>query len=75
MGTRSVWLFINTVRPNCKQETKTDDTTAENQGVTIKSFLQRHSLIIGLALMFLYTWTIDLSNSASCRSKFRSRWP
>lgn len=29
----------------------------------MKSFLQRHSLIIGLALMFLYTWTIDLSNS------------
>ena len=25
--------------------------------------LKRHSLIIGLALMFLYTWTIDLSNS------------
>ena len=29
----------------------------------MKAFLKRHSLIIGLALMFLYTWTIDLSNS------------
>ena len=29
----------------------------------MNSFLQRHSLIIGLALMFLYTWTIDISNS------------
>jgi membrane protease YdiL (CAAX protease family) len=27
------------------------------------NFLKRHSLIIGIALMFLYTWTIDLSNS------------
>lgn len=29
----------------------------------MKIFLKRHSLIIGLVLMFLYTWTIDLSNS------------
>lgn len=29
----------------------------------MKPFLRRHSLVIGLALMFLYTWTIDLSNS------------
>ncbi len=29
----------------------------------MKPFLKRHSLIIGLVLMFLYTWTIDLSNS------------
>jgi membrane protease YdiL (CAAX protease family) len=29
----------------------------------MKNFLKRHSLIIGLVLMFLYTWTIDLSNS------------
>ena len=35
----------------------------KSKGVTMKSFLQRHSLIIGLALMFLYTWAIDLSNS------------
>lgn len=30
----------------------------------MKNFLKRHSLIVGLALMFLYTWTIDLSNSS-----------
>lgn len=29
----------------------------------MKSFLNRHSLVIGLVLMFLYTWTIDLSNA------------
>ena len=29
----------------------------------MKTFLKRHSLVVGLALMFLYTWTIDLSNS------------
>lgn len=29
----------------------------------MKTFLKRHSLVIGLVLMFLYTWTIDLSNS------------
>lgn len=29
----------------------------------MKTFLNRHSLVIGLSLMFLYTWTIDLSNS------------
>lgn len=30
----------------------------------MKPFLKRHSLVIGLVLMFLYTWTIDLSNSS-----------
>ena len=30
---------------------------------TTSSFLKRHSLVIGLILMFLYTWTIDLSNA------------
>lgn len=29
----------------------------------MKHILTRHSLIIGLFLMFFYTWTIDLSNS------------
>jgi hypothetical protein len=29
----------------------------------IKEFLKRHSLISGIILMFVYTWTIDLSNS------------
>jgi membrane protease YdiL (CAAX protease family) len=33
------------------------------KGITIKDFLKRHSLVIGIALMFLYTWAIDLSNS------------
>jgi uncharacterized protein len=33
------------------------------KGVEVKPFLKRHSLIIGLVLLFLYTWTIDLSNS------------
>lgn len=28
-----------------------------------KSFLRRHSLVIGIMLMFLFTWPIDLSNS------------
>jgi len=28
-----------------------------------KSFLRRHSLVIGIVLMFLFTWPIDLSNS------------
>ncbi len=32
-------------------------------GHPIKSFLTRHSLNAGLALMFLVTWTIELSNS------------
>lgn len=30
---------------------------------TQSSFLKRHSLVIGIVLMFLYTWTIDLSKS------------
>jgi len=30
---------------------------------TTSKFLKRHSLVVGLVLMFLYTWTIDLSNS------------
>lgn len=29
----------------------------------MQDFLKRHSLVIGIALMFLYTWAIDLSNS------------
>ena len=28
-----------------------------------KEFLKRHSLVIGIVLMFLFTWPIDLSNS------------
>jgi len=28
-----------------------------------KNFLKRHSLVIGIILMFLYTWPIDLSNA------------
>lgn len=28
-----------------------------------QSFLRRHSLVIGIVLMFLFTWPIDLSNS------------
>ena len=28
-----------------------------------KNFLKRHSLVIGIILMFIYTWTIDLSNA------------
>lgn len=33
------------------------------KGVTMQDFLKRHSLVIGIALMFLYTWAIDLANS------------
>ena len=29
----------------------------------MKPFLKQHSLVVGLVLMFLYTWTLDLSNS------------
>ncbi len=29
----------------------------------MKAFVKRHSLVVGIALIFLYTWTIDLSNS------------
>jgi membrane protease YdiL (CAAX protease family) len=29
----------------------------------MKKFFKRHSLVIGIVLMFLYTWPIDLSNS------------
>ena len=35
----------------------------------MKTYLKRHSLIIGLVLMFLYTWTIDLSNSGVLQFK------
>lgn len=31
----------------------------------MKPFLKRHSLVIGLILMFLFTWTIDLANSGA----------
>jgi membrane protease YdiL (CAAX protease family) len=30
---------------------------------TASQFLKRHSLVIGIILMFLYTWSIDLSNA------------
>lgn len=29
----------------------------------MKTFLKQHSLVVGLVLMFLYTWMLDLSNS------------
>ena len=35
----------------------------------MKPFLKQHSLVVGLVLMFLYTWTIDLSNSGVLPSK------
>ncbi len=31
--------------------------------INTKLLLKRHSLILGIALMFFYTWTIDLSNA------------
>jgi membrane protease YdiL (CAAX protease family) len=34
------------------------------------TFLKRHPLISGLVLMFLYTWTIDLSNAGVLPFKF-----
>lgn len=30
---------------------------------SFRNFLHRHSLMVGIVLMFLYTWTIDLANS------------
>jgi membrane protease YdiL (CAAX protease family) len=36
---------------------------AARPGTALTEFLRRHSLIIGIALMFLLTWPIDLSNS------------
>lgn len=37
---------------------------------TASQFLKRHSLVIGIILMFLYTWTFDLSNSGVLPFKF-----
>ena len=37
---------------------------------TASQFLKRHSLVIGIILMFLYTWTVDLSNSGVLPFKF-----
>lgn len=37
--------------------------TKGKKALTRSSFFRRHSLLVGIALMFLYTWTIDLSNS------------
>ena len=37
--------------------------TDEKEGSFQSGFLKRHSLIVGIVLMFIYTWTIDLSNS------------
>jgi len=36
----------------------------------LTQYIKRHSLIIGLVLMFLYTWTIDLSNSGVLPFRF-----
>jgi membrane protease YdiL (CAAX protease family) len=38
---------------------------AARPGTALTEFLRRHSLIIGIALMFLLTWPIDLSNSGA----------
>ena len=42
-------------------ENHREPTTSMKPSFTL--LLKRHSLIIGTLLMFLYTWTIDLSNS------------
>lgn len=36
----------------------------------MKNFLKRHSLVTGLALMFLFTWPVDLANSGVIPVKF-----
>ena len=35
----------------------------KSNAYSYRNFLRRHSLILGIVLMFLYTWTFDLSNS------------
>jgi len=37
--------------------------TDGKEASTQSDFLKRNSLVVGIVLMFLYTWTIDLSNS------------
>ena len=39
------------------------DFTNNKEVSTQFNFLKRHSLVTGIVLMFIYTWTIDLSNS------------
>jgi membrane protease YdiL (CAAX protease family) len=46
---------------NASVENHREPTTSMKPSFTL--LLKRHSLIIGTLLMFLYTWTIDLSNS------------
>jgi len=50
----------------------TENSSTKNTGLIFpikkkasiqSNFLKRHSLVIGIILMFLYTWTIDLSHS------------
>jgi len=36
----------------------------------MRTFIKRHSLVIGIVLMFLYTWPFDLSNSGVLPFKF-----
>ena len=39
------------------------DFTNEKEVFTQSNFLKKHSLVTGIVLMFIYTWTIDLSHS------------
>jgi len=39
------------------------DFTNDKEISPQSNFLKRHSLVIGIVLMFIYTWTIDLSHS------------
>jgi len=39
------------------------NSSSEKDLSTQSNFLKRHSLVVGIVLMFLYTWTIDLSHS------------
>jgi membrane protease YdiL (CAAX protease family) len=39
------------------------DITNDKEVSIQSKFFKRHSLVVGIVLMFLYTWTIDLSNS------------
>jgi membrane protease YdiL (CAAX protease family) len=45
----------------------------DNYGMVFLAFIRRHSLVIGIALMFLFTWPLHLSGSGVLPIRFP--WP
>lgn len=54
---------MNPSTPSKNAAAMADVTRRDRRLATLRAFLQRHSLIVGLLLMFAFTWPVDLAHA------------